>query len=78
MPRLVAAMHQYDGCRSAEAIALQMLGSSNRPRRCIEIFCCHECRCGWQEGQVALFKLALNPEPLVQHLLLSVWGGILR
>ncbi len=38
----------------------------------------YDCRCGWQEGQFALFKLALNPEPLVQHVLLSAWGGILR
>ena len=36
------------------------------------------CRCGWQEGQVVLFKMALHPEPVSQQLLLSTWGGVLR
>ncbi|KAK9860347.1 hypothetical protein WJX84_007585 [Apatococcus fuscideae] len=39
---------------------------------------CCSAGCGWQEGQVALFKLALNPDPLVQQLLSFAWGGILR
>ncbi|KAK9841160.1 hypothetical protein WJX74_001202 [Apatococcus lobatus] len=39
---------------------------------------CCSARIGWQEGQAVLFRMSLNPEPILQQLLLSTWGGILR